>query len=396
MKVLYYDCFSGISGDMNLAAMIDLGVDPRFLISELNKLGLKEFELVAERSQKMGIAGTQVRVYVHPHHKKHDHRHLSDIRSIIGQSSLDEEVKKLSMEIFLKIAESEARVHDQDVETIHFHEVGAVDSIVDIVGAAICYRSLGLDRVMASTVELGGGFVDCEHGSLPVPAPATIEILKNIPVSMGRVPAETTTPTGAAILATLVNEFNDKPAMKILKTGYGIGHRDLAIPNVLRVILAEDMAHQTDNAVSTGVFMVECNIDDMNPEIYEYMVEKLLAAGADDVFLTPIIMKKGRPATMISVLTRSQTMENITELLLTETTTLGLRKYPVEKTMLERVTVEVDTRFGKVPVKIALYRGRQIRMKPEYEVCRKLAEEHHVRISDIYDEVRRQADKQEP
>ena len=396
MKVLYYDCFSGISGDMNLAAMIDLGVDPRFLISELNKLGLKEFELVADRSQKMGIAGTQVRVHVHPQHKKHDHRHLSDIRSIIGQSSLDEEVKKLSMEIFMKIAEAEARVHDQDVETIHFHEVGAVDSIVDIVGAAICYRSLGVDKVMASTVELGGGFVDCEHGRLPVPAPATTEILKDIPVSMGRVPAETTTPTGAAILATLVNEFNDKPSMKILKTGYGIGHHDLPIPNVLRVILAEDMAHQTDNTVSTGVFMVECNIDDMNPEIYEYMVEKLLAAGADDVFLTPVIMKKGRPATMISVLTRSQTMENVTELLLTETTTLGLRKYPVEKTMLERVTVEVDTRFGKVPVKIALYRGKQIRMKPEYEVCRKLAEEHHVRISDIYDEVRRQADKQEP
>lgn len=238
MKVIYYDCFCGISGDMNLGAMVDLGVDPSILSSELYKLSMKnEFELSINKEQKNGITGSRVHVIV----KKHDHvhRHLKDVNEIIENSHLTESVKSLSKEIFLKIATAEGLVHGKAPDKVHFHEVGAIDSIVDIIGAAICFEILGIDKVYSSPIQLGGGFANCAHGTIPIPAPATIEILKDIPIKTGLVDFETTTPTGAAILATTVKEFKSSINMKIDKIGYGVGNRDLSVPNLLRVYLAE-------------------------------------------------------------------------------------------------------------------------------------------------------------
>lgn len=255
MKVLYYDCFCGISGDMNLGALIDLGVDKNYLINELSKLNLdSEFEIKIEKSVKNSISGTRVDVILkghhheesnsgdnhHVHEQHHHHRNLHDIKNIINSSSLEDSIKKVSMNIFMKVAEAEAVVHNKPIDEVHFHEVGAVDSIIDIVGAAICLDYLKVDKILASPVQVGGGFVKCAHGIIPVPAPATVEILKNIPIKTGIVQFETTTPTGAAILAANVEQFIDKVDFSIEKIGYGIGHRDLEIPNVLRVYLGNE------------------------------------------------------------------------------------------------------------------------------------------------------------
>lgn len=247
MKILYYDCFAGISGDMNLAAMIDLGVDPDYLISELASLDISdEFELEVTKTTKMGISGTQVKVHLRDHHHHdeadthhHHHRHLSDIETIIDDSELSEAVKNTAKEIFGHVARGEAHVHGVPVEKVHFHEVGATDSIVDIVGAAICFHALGIDKVISRPVELGGGFIKCAHGLFPVPAPATAEILTNVPTTLGAVSSEATTPTGAAILKTLVDKFTESTQFTSKRIGYGIGQRDCEIPNVLRVYLAE-------------------------------------------------------------------------------------------------------------------------------------------------------------
>ncbi|WP_331488046.1 nickel pincer cofactor biosynthesis protein LarC [Caminicella sporogenes] len=249
MKILYYDCFSGISGDMNLGALIDLGVDTDYLLKELSKLGLNsEYEIKIEKKNKNGIEGTKVDVILQHEHKKHHdkkhhhhvHRNLKDIEEIINSSTLNDSIKKLSISMFMKIAEAEAKVHGKTLYEVHFHEVGAIDSIIDIVGAAICIDYLKPDKIAASHVQVGGGFVECAHGLIPVPAPATVEILKGIPIKSGIVSFETTTPTGAAILAVNVDEFTDKVDMAIEKVGYGVGSRDLEIPNVLRVYLGKE------------------------------------------------------------------------------------------------------------------------------------------------------------
>lgn len=248
MRILYYDCFAGISGDMNLGAMIDIGVDKDYLLRELSKLKIDhEFEINVKRESRKGIEGTKVDVIlkhdnkdIHNHeHCHHDHRNLHDIENIISSSDLNDNVKKISLDIFKKVAEAEAKVHGKPLYEVHFHEVGAIDSIVDIVGAAICFDYLKVDKVMASSVELGGGFVKCAHGLIPVPAPATVEILKNVPVKLGAVPFETTTPTGAAIIASFVDEFKDISDFDIEKIGYGVGQRDTEIPNLLRVYLGK-------------------------------------------------------------------------------------------------------------------------------------------------------------
>jgi uncharacterized protein (TIGR00299 family) protein len=395
MKVLYYDCFSGISGDMNLAAMIDLGVDRAYLEAELKKLGLDDYTLTVEQAQRKGIYGTQVHVLVSrapknpdPHHVDHTpHRHLAEIRRIIEESTLSPSIKELSMKIFMKIAEAEAKVHHLPVENIHFHEVGAVDSLIDIVGAAICFHALEVDKVQSSTVELGGGFVDCDHGRLPVPAPATAEIVRGMPVSLGRVKAETTTPTGAAILSVLVDEFTDEPCLTIEKIGYGIGHRDTEIPNVLRVFVGQWNDETQDGYEHAMISMTECNIDDMNPEYFDYVSEKLFALGADDVFLSPVTMKRGRPATMITVLSKPELEKTVTDLLMTETTTLGVRSTRIKKTFLEREFIDLDTRFGPVKIKVARHLGKVVKMKPEYSQCKALAENNQVPLHVIYEEI---------
>jgi len=251
MKVLYYDCFCGISGDMNLGALIDMGVDKNYLINEISKLNLdSEYEIKMKKASKNGISGTRVEVILKNHHgenihehnhvHEHHHRNLCDIQNIINNSSLEDSIKKLSIAIFMRVAEAEALVHNKPLDEVHFHEVGAMDSIIDIVGAAICLDYLKVDKILASSVQVGGGFVKCAHGIIPVPAPATVEILRNIPIKSGIVQFETTTPTGAAILAANVEEFTDKIDFSIEKIGYGIGHRDLEIPNVLRVYLGKE------------------------------------------------------------------------------------------------------------------------------------------------------------
>lgn len=287
MKALYYDCFCGISGDMNLAAFLDLGVPKDYLLGELSKLNLdSEYDIKIEKCEKLGITGVKVDVilkndehngkYEHNHvdsYKNHQHhRNLKDIEIIINSSTLNDKVKKLSMDMFIKVAEAEAKVHGKTLYEVHFHEVGAIDSIIDIVGAAICLDYLKVDKIIASPVQVGGGFVKCAHGVMPVPAPATAEILKNIPINTGIVQFETTTPTGAAILAANVQEFTSKMNFITQKVAYGIGHRDLDIPNVLRVYLGEE-----ENFDDIGEqCILKTDIDDMNPEICGYAEEKLL------------------------------------------------------------------------------------------------------------------------
>lgn len=389
MKILYYDCFAGISGDMNLGAMIDLGVDKGFLISELAKLNLSGYKIEVSRGKRHHIEGTHVNVILTNKQDKHPHRNLKDIGQIIDSSSLNERVKTTSKTMFQKLAEAESKIHGMPIEKIHFHEVGAVDSIVDIVGAAICFDSLKIGKVICSPVELGGGFVKCKHGTLPIPAPATMEILHGVPVKTGAVQSETTTPTGAAILATLVDEFTEKTDFTINKLGYGIGSKDMDIPNILRVCFGEKTEEPSygKGVEREKAVVIECNIDDMNPELYEHVMEKLFSKGALDTYLSSLIMKKSRPGIILSVLCNPSKEREIIETIFKETTTLGVRKYSVDKFNLKRDFKKIKTKFGEITVKTAYYNDKIIRVKPEYEECKRIAGEKNVSIQEIYNEV---------
>jgi len=424
MTILYYECFSGISGDMNLAAMIDLGVPPGHLRAELGKLGLDhEFELRTTEDSRHGICGTRVDVILknqpeahghrkdNPgdahghHHEDHGgahghthasghshghgdtrghapHRNLADIKALIRESNLSPAVQKTSLQIFRKVAEAEARVHGKPVDEVHFHEVGATDSIVDIVGAAICFHYLDIDEVWASSVELGGGFIQCAHGCIPVPAPATVEILHGVPTTRGATKHETTTPTGAAILAALVDTFIDAPAMQTEKTAYGIGHRDVEIPNVLRVQLARSVPAADTVGMAR---LLTCNIDDMTAEALGVAMDVLMEHGAMDVHFTPIVMKKNRPATMFSLLCSVTDEERFKTLLFRHTTTLGIKSFPLEKTALKRSFNRLETPLGTVTMKTAFLNGEMVRSKPELEDCRAIAEDHDIPLADVYE-----------
>lgn len=382
MNILYYDCFSGISGDMNLAAMIALGVEPHSLTKALSRLGLDdEFSLEIINDSRKGIHGTRVEVILKEH--LHKHRNLEDIETIIATSSLKESIKATSLAIFRCLAEAEATVHDKDVYKVHFHEVGATDAIVDIVGAAICFDLLKIDAVWCSSIELGGGFVTCSHGTIPVPAPATVEILHGHPTTRGAVKKETTTPTGAAILVTLVDHFTDTPAMIVEKTGYGIGHRDTDIPNVLRVHLAS-VDEQSTSLKTIPARLLQCNIDDMTGEMLGAALEQLMDDGAMDVHFTPIIMKKSRPATTLSVLCGIKDEEKFKRLLFTHTTTLGIKSIPLDKTELNISFEKQETPLGTVTMKNAHLDGQVLRSKPEFEDCRTLAHKYNIPLSDVY------------
>jgi uncharacterized protein (TIGR00299 family) protein len=296
-------------------------------------------------------------------------------------------VKERSIKMFTKLAEAEAKIHGKKINEVHFHEVGAIDSIVDIVGAAICIEYLKPDRIMASEVELGGGFVKCEHGTFPVPAPATAEILKGVPVRTGAVKFESTTPTGALILACNVDEFAPMKGMKITRTAYGIGQADLDIPNVLRVYMAESLDKDPSPADRVEAWILECNIDDMNPEMYGFVMDTLFDLGADDVFITPISMKKARPASKLSVLCSEDKKEAMVESLLTQTTTLGVRSYRVEKTMLQREFSSLSTPYGEVTIKTGFFKGQKLKAKPEYEDCVRIAKENNIPVNQVYQEI---------
>jgi len=380
--ILYYDCFSGISGDMNLASLIDLGVPKDYLEKELKKLKLTGYIIDVSKDQRNGITGTKVKVILDQDH--HHHRNLSDITEIINNSDLNTSVKNKSLEMFQKLAEAEAKVHDKDINEIHFHEVGAIDSIVDIIGAAICLDYLKPDRIICSAVELGSGTVKCEHGLLPVPAPATAELLKNIPVKIGNRDFEATTPTGAVILVCNVDEFRDRGNFVIEKVSYGIGHKVSESPNVLRVFKGE----LVENEISLGAHvMFECNLDDLNPEITAYIMDKLFATGADDVFITPIIMKKSRNGSKLSVLCNNNIADQVSDVLTRETSTFGFRKYAVDKVELQRDVIELETKYGMIRIKRAFYNEEVIKQKAEFEDCKKAAMENNIPLREVYKEV---------
>lgn len=368
---------------MNLGAMIDLGIDKTYLINELEKLNLDGWELLAGKDQRHGIHGTKVTVRQTRH--EHAHRHLSDIEKIINDSGLDNKTKELSLKIFMKIAVAEASVHQISIGHVHFHEVGAVDSIIDVVGAAICFNALGVDGVIVSPVELGGGFVDCDHGKLPVPAPATAEILKGIPVKKGGVDFEATTPTGAAILAALGTDFTSDLPVKIERTAYGVGHKDHPeVPNLLRVFLGE-----TSQASESGhdAVQLECNIDDMNPEFFDYISEKLFKAGVSDVFFSNIMMKKGRPGIVLNVICEKDVADSVKNIIFTESTSLGIRTFPFRKDTLIRKLETIKTIYGDITVKRSFYKDKEVSAKPEYDECRKIASETGIPLKQLYNEI---------
>lgn len=388
MKILYYDCFAGISGDMNLGALIDLGVDAEYLKNELSKLKIDGFRLEVNTDQRRGITGTKAEVIIE-NQENEKHRHLRHVEEIVNNSSLPAQVKCNALKIFDLVAEAEAKVHNISKQQVHFHEVGALDSIADIVGAAICLDYLKVDKVMASSIQLGGGTVKCAHGIMPVPAPATAEIVKNIPVKTGLVNHEATTPTGAAILVATVDEFTDSISFPIQKTAYGIGQRDHEVPNVLRVYLLET-ANETADVSTETASLLEANIDDMNPEHYDYLLEQLFQAGASDAWLTPIIMKKSRPAVQLSVLCPAKLSSHLKQLIFTHSTSIGLREYSVQKSMLRREERTVQTTLGSVRIKQSFFNGQRVRWKAEAEDCRQLASQHKLSLQAIEEEISKQ------
>jgi uncharacterized protein (TIGR00299 family) protein len=395
MKILYYDCFAGISGDMNLGAMLDLGVDQKFLLEELSKVPVDSYKIKVHKDKRGGITGTKVDVIVPPQEKASSRhiqkkRNFRDITGMIKQSNLSANVKKISLDIFTRLARAEGKIHGHKIENVHFHEVGAIDSIVDIVGAAICLDYLKVDKVISSPVQVGSGIINCSHGTFPVPAPATAEILMGIPMKTGLVPFEATTPTGAAIIAATATSFTEKIDFTPQKIGYGLGSKDSPIPNVLRLFLGEISANaeKADDPETSVAVIIECNIDDMNPEFYDALMERLFAAGAHDVFFTPIIMKKSRPALTVSVLCDVSQQKVIEEVFWLNSSTFGLRSYKIAKSMLRRETVKVKTKYGKITVKNGYLNERIIKSKPEYEDCKRLAIENGVSIQNIYESIR--------
>ncbi len=447
MKALYFDCFSGISGDMTLGALIDLGIDKDLFINELNKLNLGGFDIVIEKKVKNGMAGTDVQVNIceeygsvmermtrdghfsceredagnsqnyglnhdgthnHNHDNDHEHHHdnhnshhhhaghgghrpernLCSIEALIDASDLKADVKSFSKKVFREIARAEAKVHNKHINEIHFHEVGAIDSIVDIVGTAICIDLLGVKAVFASPVHDGQGFIECAHGVLPVPVPAVLEILANtgIPVVIENVNTELVTPTGAGIIKCLTQNFGSMPVMIINKIGYGLGKRDTGRFNALRVVMGDLL---DEDRLNEEVAVLETNIDDMNPEIMGFTMEKLFENGALDVFYTPIYMKKNRPAVKMTVLAAKESEEKLLDIIFKETSTIGVRKNMMTRYCMDRETIKVDTQYGEVRVKISSM-GNTKKFAPEYEDCREIANKCGIPLANVYDIVKGQ------
>jgi uncharacterized protein (TIGR00299 family) protein len=378
MKTLYFDCFAGASGDMILGALVGVGVEPRALLEQLSLLGVEGYEVSFETVDRSGISAT--RAMVRTRHE-HAHRHLGDILKIIYESRLSEEVKDRAARIFSRLAEAEARVHNVPVEKIHFHEVGALDAIIDVVGACIGFELLGVERFCASALHVGSGMVEMAHGRFPVPPPAVAELLKNAPVYSTEITGELLTPTGAAIISTVCQEFGKLPRMLIERTGYGAGSREYQnFPNALRLILGRDEATEEK---SERLLMIETNIDDMSPQHFGYLMDKVIEQGALDCYFTPVQMKKNRPGVLVSILCRLEQREAMQELLFAETTTLGLRSYEVERRALQREIVRVETPYGEIDVKVASINGRVVNEKPEYEQCRVAAERAGVALRTV-------------
>jgi hypothetical protein len=386
MKIAYFDCIAGASGDMLLGAMLDAGLEVEALNEKLKALHLEnEFELKAQKVNKNGFGATKVDVLLHEPYEHQHGRHLAEIESLIRKGSLTETVQEKAIGMFRRLAEVEAGIHGKPVGEVHLHEVGGVDTIVDVVGTLLGLDSLGVEQVFSSPLPLGRGFVQGAHGLIPLPAPATVALLKGIPVQGSEIEMELVTPTGALLLSTLCRAFGPIPAMILSGQGYGAGGRDLPIPNVVRLLLGERSEVRGQGTEIETLIMLETNIDDNSAEVNGYVMEQLFAAGALDVFFTPIQMKKNRPATLISILSRPEDMEKLELLLFRETSTLGVRRQPVERRCLERTSEVIDTPYGPISVKVARLPDGTSKRAPEYEDCKRAALAHGVPLRKVYD-----------
>jgi pyridinium-3,5-bisthiocarboxylic acid mononucleotide nickel chelatase len=430
MKTLYLDCFSGISGDMFIGALLDLGVELSALERELKKLPIEDYHLRAGHAQKAGIEGVKFDVHVgdhhhdehghehehehgHRHHSEHEHHHhhehgpghhhhdedehehhgrnFTEIRTLIANSGLSDWVKQKAIAVFHRVAVAEGKVHGKSPDQVHFHEVGAVDSIVDIVGGCVALELLGKPRVLASRVVEGTGWIDCAHGRFPIPAPATLEILsaRGVAISQSDEPHELVTPTGAALLAEFAESFGPMHGLAPRKIGYGLGTRDNKTrPNVLRAVLCEETAGAHDWEIDT-VTVLQTNLDDVNAEILGRVMKRALGLGALDVFYTPIQMKKNRPGVLLSILCADSEADKFAELILTETTAFGVRRYTSERRKLRREFGTVETQYGRVAVKIGKLDGKVVQAAPEFDSCKRLADELNLPVKVVYDAANR-------
>ena len=399
MKTLYFDCSSGISGNMTLGALLEIVGDEKYLLDEIKKLNIDGYRIEISKQVKNGITGTYVNVILdddhhhdhedehhhdhehdHEHeHHHHEHRNLNDVYTVIDNSSIDEKSRDLAKRIFLRVAKAESKVHNKPLEEVHFHEVGAIDSIIDIVGTAVLINKINPDRIISSVVNDGYGFIECAHGTMSVPVPATSEIFANSNVKFRQIDVDTelVTPTGAAIIAELAEDFTTLPAMVTDKIGWGTGSKDLKIPNVLKVYYGE-IQENNENFV-----VMETNIDDCSGEILGYTSEKLFKNGALDVFYTPIFMKKNRPAYRLTVACRKENMVKLQNIIFRETTTIGIRYRFESRTELGREMVEIDTKYGKIKAKKVTNDGETY-IYPEYEDMKRVAEQNNIPLKELY------------
>lgn len=380
-KIIFIEPFAGISGDMFLGALLDMGLSLDRLKERLSLLPLTGYRLAARRVEKGGIRATKFEVLSEAHdhgaHPGHAHRERTfrEIRRMIGESALSPWVKEKATAAFARLAAAEGRIHDRDPEEVHFHEIGALDSIVDIVGAMISVEEQLPAAIVCAPVNVGQGTLECRHGIYPAPAPATLELLRDVPIYSDSLPGELTTPTGAALLATLVDRFGERPLMKVHAVGYGAGTRDLPhAANVLRVTVGETPV-PAEARTEEAVTVIEAAIDDMNPQLFGHLMDRLLTAGALDAYLTPVQMKKNRPGVGLTVLCAAEKVHDLCRLILAETTTLGIRYRPERRWILERRFETVVTPFGQVRIKLGLLDGKRVNFAPEYEDCRRLAAE---------------------
>lgn len=392
MRVAYFDCFAGASGDMIIGSLLDVGLPLERLKSELAKLRLSHYEVEVHPVVRRGLAGSQAIINIDEVYHRHHHRRLDDIKRIVEDSDLNQSAKERVLKIFSRLAEAEAKVHQTTLDQVHFHEVGAVDAIIDVTGAVIGLDALGIERVHCSPLHLGSGTIECAHGVLPVPAPATAELVKDKLVYSTGVKGELLTPTGAAILTTLASEFGPMPTMIPQKLGYGAGASDPLIANLLRVIIG-DLDDDFRDYEFERVAVLETNIDDMNPQIYDHLFDKMLNLGALDVFLATIQMKKNRPGVMVTTICPLEKLEEFSNLILCETTTLGLRWRIDNRIKAFRSFRDIKTNYGPVKIKIANVGGNVTNFSVAYDDCKRLAIENHVPLKEVMDHARTQAAK---
>jgi len=383
MKTLYFDCFAGASGDMILGALVAAGAEPRALVDQLQLLGVAGWKIDFETVDRSGISSTYARVQT-PH--EHVHRHLSDILKIIYQSQLKQSIKDRAALIFSRLAEAESRVHNEPVENIHFHEVGAIDAIIDVCGAAIGFDLLGIEQFISSPLRVGYGMAQMAHGRFPIPPPAVAELLRDRPIYAGDVEGEFVTPTGAAIITAVCDRFENIPAMKIETTGYGAGTRNPeGFPNALRLLVGET---ETVANADENLMMIETNIDDMSPQLFGYVMERAFELGALDCYLTQTQMKKNRPGSLISILCQPGDREKFLEMLFAETTTIGARTYEVQRRALLREVIRVETQFGAIDVKVARGNNGNVNAMPEFDQCRAAATAATVPLREVQEAAR--------